>query len=125
MPVGEAVATLARWQGQGAQICYLSSHRRPQHVAQDIAVLKHFGLPAGEVLFGQPADGYADVARRALPDVLIEDECESLGGEVEMTYPHLRADAQARVTGIVVREFEEIDHLPDLLLEVGGVREQD
>jgi hypothetical protein len=125
VPVGEAVAKLARWQGQGAQIRYLSSHRRPEHVAMDIAVLEQFGFPAGEVLFRQAAESYADVARRALPDVLIEDDAESIGGEVEMAYPHLRPDEQARVTGIVVREFEGIDHLPDLLLELRGVREQD
>ena len=46
----------------------------------------------------------------------------AFGGEVEMTYPHLRPDEQARITGIVVREFEGIDHLADTLGELRGVR---
>jgi hypothetical protein len=122
VPVGEAVAKLAQWQRQGAQICYLSSHRKPEDVAKDAAVLERFGFPAGEVLFRQPGESYADVARRAMPDVLIEDDCESIGGEVEMTYPHLRPGEQARITGIVVREFEGIEHLPDTLGELWGMR---
>jgi hypothetical protein len=120
IPVGEASAKLRRWEQQGAEILYLSSHRKPEDVAKDASVLERFGFPAGEVLFRQPDESYADVARRALPDVLVEDDCESIGGEVEMTYPHLRPEEQARITGIVVREFEGIDHLPDT--PVGLVR---
>jgi hypothetical protein len=90
-------------------------HRKPEHVAKDAAVLERFGFPAGEIFFRQPGETYADVARRAAPDVLIEDDCESIGGEREMTYPHLRPEEQARIVGIVVREFEGIDHLPAML----------
>jgi hypothetical protein len=125
VPVGEAVAKLARWHQQGAQICYLSSHRKPEDVAKDAAVLEHFGFPAGEVLFRGPGESYADVARLAMPQVLIEDDCESIGGEVEMTYPHLRPSEQARITGIVVREFEGIEHLPDTLVGLRSVRAED
>jgi hypothetical protein len=125
VPVGEAAAKLARWQGHGAEVRYLSSHRKPEHVVKDAAVLERFGFPAGEVLFRQPGESYADVARRALPDVLIEDDSESIGGEVEMTYPPLRPDEQARITEIVVREFEGIEHRPETLVELRGVREAD
>jgi hypothetical protein len=125
VPVGEAVAKLARWQREGAQICYLSSHRKPEDVAKDAAVLERFDFPAGEVLFRQPGESYADVARRAMPDVLIEDDCESIGGEVEMTYRHLQPDEQVHITGIVVREFEGIDQLPDTLVELRGARAED
>jgi hypothetical protein len=125
VPVGMAVTKLAGWQRHGAQICYLSSHRRPEDVAKDAAVLERFGFPAGEVLFRQPGESYADVARRAMPEVLIEDDCESIGGAVEMIYPYLRPDEQARITGIVVREFEGIDQLPETLLELRGVRAED
>jgi hypothetical protein len=125
VPVGEAVAKLARWQQQGAQIRYLSSHRKPEHVAMDTAVLERFGFPGGEVLFRHPGESYGDVARRAMPDVLIEDDCASIGGEVEMTYLQLRPDEQARITGIVVREFEGIDHLPDTPVELGSVPDEE
>jgi cobyric acid synthase len=100
---------------QGAEIVYLSSHRKPENVAMDASVLERFGFPAGEVLCRQEGQSYAAVARRVMPDVIIEDDCESIGGHVEMTYPHLPAEDQARIAGIVVHEFEGIDHLPDTL----------
>jgi hypothetical protein len=125
VPVGDAVAKLAHWQRQGADICYLSSHRKPEHVAKDAAVLARFGFPAGEVLFRHPGESYAAVARMAMPDVLIEDDCESIGGEVEMTYPQLRPEEQAHITGIVVREFAGIDHLPNMLVDLQGIRAQE
>lgn len=113
MPIGGAAAKLRRWQKQGAEIAYLSSHRTPEDVAKDAAVLRRYEFPEGEVCFRQPGEDYGAAAERAQPDVLIEDDCESIGGAVEMTYPHLRAELRERVTSIVVREFEGIDHLPD------------
>ena len=113
VPVGNAVAKLRRWHKQGAAIVYLSSHRRPEDVAQDAAVLERYGFPAGEVFARRPDEDYGAAAERALPDVLIEDDCESIGGAVEMTAPRLRPELRQRVTCIVVREFEGIDHLPD------------
>ncbi len=71
--------------------------------------------PEGPVYYRQNGESYQDVAGRILPDLLIEDDCESIGGEPHMTYPHLPAELQARVKSIVVKEFEGIDHLPDVL----------
>jgi hypothetical protein len=120
VPVGAAAAKLECWQRHGAEIAYLSPHRKPENVAKDAAVLERFSFPAGQILFRQEGEAYADVARRAMADVLIEDDCESIGGEAEMTYPHLPPEDRARITGIVVREFEGIDHLPDDLEDLVG-----
>ncbi|HLZ55736.1 MAG TPA: hypothetical protein VKR06_02215, partial [Ktedonosporobacter sp.] len=35
VPVGNAVTKLRTWSEQGAEIIYLSSHKRPEHVEQD------------------------------------------------------------------------------------------
>jgi hypothetical protein len=113
VPIGEAVAKLQCWHEQGAQIVYLSSHRDPQDVAKDELVLRRYAFPPGAVLFRQGGDTYGAVAERARPDVLIEDDCESIGGLSQMTYPHLPPEARQRIAVIVVREFEGIDHLPD------------
>ena len=113
VPIGEAVAKLQRWHEQEAQIVYLSSHRDPQDIAKDELVLRRYAFPAGAVLLRQGDDTYGAVAERAQPDVLIEDDCESIGGLPQMTYPHLSPEARQRIAVIVVREFEGIDHLPD------------
>ena len=39
VPVGNAVTKLDRWRKQGAQIDYLSSHRKPEDVAKDASML--------------------------------------------------------------------------------------
>ena len=47
-----------------------------------------------------------------MPDVLIEDDCESIGGEKEMTYTNIREDLKFMTAHISVKEFGGIDHLP-------------
>jgi hypothetical protein len=64
------------------------------------------------VLAREPGEGYGQVAAREMPDVLIEDDCESVGAS-QITYPQIRPDLRARIKSIVVPEFGGIDHLPD------------
>lgn len=73
---------------------------------------KNWAFPPGRVLARQPGETYGDVAERELPDVLIEDDCESIGAD-QITYPQIRPDLQARIKSIVIPEFGGIDHLPD------------
>jgi hypothetical protein len=114
VPVGNAPAQLRRWREQGARIDYLSSHRNAGDVAKDVSVLQKHGFPEGRVLAREAGASYGEVAGRILPDVLIEDDCESIGAE-EITYPQIRPELRARIKSIIVPEFGGIDHLPDSL----------
>ena len=118
VPTGKAVEKLKQWTKQGAQICYLTSHENSAGVEIDKQVLAKYGFPMGEIYWRQNGEAYKDVAERVMPDILIEDDCESIGGEVEMTYPHIREDLKPKIKSIVVKEFQGIDHLPDLLAEL-------
>ena len=113
VPVDNAVRKLQMWRQQGAKIVYLSSHKKVEDVEKDEAVLRKHGFPNGQVFFRQSSEQYEDVAERVLPDILIEDDCESIGGEKEMTYPHIKPQLQTKIKSVVVREFGGIDHLPD------------
>jgi hypothetical protein len=113
LPVGKAVAKLHGWKEQGAEIAYLSSHRKVEDLEADKVVLQSYGFPEGQIYFRQGDEGYGEVAERALPDILVEDDCESLGGENEMTYPQVEPELQAKIQSIVVKEFGGIDHLPN------------
>jgi hypothetical protein len=115
IPVDGSVAKLRRWYEQGAQIAYLSAHRDRKRVAEDAAVLEKYGFPPGRVLARDTEESYGDVAGQELPDVLIEDDCESIGGTVHLTYPQVAPELRARIKSIVVPEFGGIDHLPDAL----------
>lgn len=113
VPVDNAVRKLHAWRQQGAEIVYLSSHKRVEDVEKDKAILRNYDFPDGQVFFRHSGEQYYDVAERVLPDILIEDDCESIGGEKEMTYPHIKPELKAKIKSIVVKEFGGIDHLPD------------
>jgi hypothetical protein len=113
VPIGDAAAKVRRWVAAGAEVVYLSSHRRPEDVAADEAVLRRHGFPSAPVEYRAPGESYADVASRVSPAVIVEDNCESIGGNREMTYPALPERARERIASVVVREFQGIDHLPD------------
>jgi hypothetical protein len=108
VPIEGAVTKLRRWHEQGAEIVYLSPHRDPA----DAVVLEKHGCPPGRILARQPGESYGDVVGREMPDVLIEDDCESIGAG-EIAYPQIRPELRARITSIVVPEFGGLDHLPD------------
>jgi hypothetical protein len=57
---------------------------------------------------------------RPLPNVIVEDDCESIGVAIEMVYPRLKPELKDRTKSIVVREFGGIDHLPDTISELAG-----
>jgi len=118
VPTGKAVEKLKQWMNQGAQICYLTSHEKAAGVEIDEKVLAKYGYPPGEIYWRQSGEAYKDVAERVMPDVLIEDDCESIGGEAEMTYPHIREDLKPKIKSIVVKEFQGIDHLPEKLQDL-------
>ena len=113
IPVGDVVRKLQTWEGQGAEIIYLSSHKNVEDVEKDKVVLRNYAFPEGQVFIRQGGESYSDVAESVLPNILIEDDCESIGGEKEMTYPHIKPELKAKIKPIVVKEFGGIDHLPD------------
>ena len=113
VPVDNVVQKLWTWKKQGAEIAYLSSHKKAEDVERDKIVLQEHGFPDGQVFFRQDGERYSEVAERASPDILIEDDCESIGGEKNMTYPHIHPKSKVKIKSIVVKEFGGIDHLPD------------
>ena len=119
VPTEEAVSKLRNWASQGARITYLSSHRKPSLVDLDAAVLRTHGFPEGELRHRGASGTYAQIVEDVMPDIFIEDDCESFGGPRRMAFPSLRGELQARITSIVVPEFGGLAHLPDDLSALG------
>jgi hypothetical protein len=113
IPVGNAVEKLKSWQKHGAEILYLSSHEIADDVEKDKFVLEKYGFPKGAVFYRQNGESYKDIAERIIPDILVEDDCESIGGEKEMTITFVKPEIKQKIKSIVVKEFSGIDHLPD------------
>jgi hypothetical protein len=81
VPIGKSVEKLRTWQHQGAETYYLTSRTKPDQVAAIQNVLKRHGFPDGELFYRHPNESYANVTERVMPDLLIEDDCASIGGE--------------------------------------------
>ncbi len=118
VPVAKANEKIQSWAKQGAEIVYLSSHESEDDVKRDIIVLNKYNFPDAPVLFKHGSETYAQVAEKVMPDILIEDDCESIGGEVEMTYPHINLEKRKLIKSIVVKEFSGLDNLPNNLNEL-------
>lgn len=122
VPVGNVVEKLRKWQQQGAEIVYLSSHQNGKDVRKDIAVLSKYNFPDAPVLYRRGKETYAEIAERVMPDILIEDDCESIGGEPEMTYTHINPRKKRLIKSIVIPEFSGIDNLPDDINQLKGFK---
>jgi len=113
IPIGNAVAKIKSWQAQGAEILYLSSHETADDVEKDRFVLEKYDFPKNPILYRQNREAYKDIAERIIPDVLIEDDCESIGGEKEMTITFVKPEIKQKIKSIVIKEFGGIDRLPE------------
>jgi len=113
IPIGNAVQKLRAWKKQGLEILYLTSRTKPTEIKAIRDVLLKYGFPEGQLLFRQGHEEYKDVVERVMPDIIVEDNCESIGGKGEMVYTYIKPELKRRVKSIAVREFGGIDHLPD------------
>ena len=118
IPVDNTVEKLKSWQAQGAEILYLSSHETTEDVEKDKSVLEKYGFPKGQIFYRQNGESYKDIAEKIIPDVFIEDDCESIGGEKEMTITFVKPEVKQKIKSIIVKEFSGIDHLPDNIKEM-------
>jgi hypothetical protein len=117
VPIGNAVKKMRNWKNDGAEILYLTSRRKPDEVKKIQDVLKIFKFPEGQLQFRQKDEEYKNVVEKVTPDVLIEDDCESIGGVDEMTITHVNHGIKNNIKSIVIKEFGGIDHLPDKISE--------
>lgn len=124
IPIGSAVEKIKTWQNQGAEITYLSSHRFKRNVEKDRFVLKKYGFPEGQIYHRKFRQAYKNIVEHVMPDILIEDNCESIGGKRAMTYTHVDPKIKSKIKPIAVKEFSGIDHLPDKLNDLLNYKPQ-
>ena len=120
IPVGNSVGKLNNWAKQGAEIVYLTSRRSHAEIQDVQYVLSTNGFPEGRLKFRRGKESYKDIAEAVMPDVLVEDDCESIGGADQMTITRVSPEIKNRIKSIVVKEFGGIDHLPDDITSIYG-----
>ena len=128
VPIGDAVQKLKKWKDQGAEIIYLSPLTKSKGVRDDERaidkyfqdekeMLQRYSFPKGNILHRERDEQYKDIIERIAPEVLIEDDCESIG-EDEIGIMHVKSEIKKRIKSIIIKEFGGIDNLPDDLDEL-------
>ncbi len=118
VPIGNAAQKIKVWKEQGAEIIYLTSRTQKNEIKIIKNLLRKHEFPSGQLLFRKKGKHYKDVTECVIPNVLIEDDCKSIGGSDEMTITHVRSEIKKKIKSIVVREFGGIDELPDRISEL-------
>jgi hypothetical protein len=109
IPVKNAVKKIKTWKEKGCEISYLTSRRLRKEIKQVEDVLKKFNFPKGTLYYRKRGEEYKDVVEKLRPDIFIDDDCESIGGNdiKKLVNPKLN------IKIIIVKEFEGIYHLPE------------
>lgn len=112
IPIGNAAKIIAGWREQGANIIYCTS--RKKKYSYDIAnLLKNYGFPGAFLAVREKKEKYQDIVETLKPDVLIEDDCKSIGGAWQMCISKVKPEIRESIVSIVVHEFQGIDNLPE------------
>lgn len=117
IPIGDSPKKLTKWKQPGVEILYLTSRRKPEQIKNIKSVLNKHHFPSGELLFRKEGEEYKDVVERIIPNVFIEDDCESIG-EDEITISHVNPRIRKRIKSILVKEFAGINHLPEKIRDL-------
>jgi hypothetical protein len=118
VPINLCYEKISRWSAQGAQIAYLTSRRKPADVAAVGLILRKANLPGSALYYRSKGEEYHHIAEQLVPDVLIEDDCRSIGGKRHWTITYVDPLIKRRIHSIIVREFGGIDDLPDTLSDL-------
>lgn len=111
--IANAVGKIQNWVNQGIQIVYITSRKKQQEIDEIQNVFNQNNSPKGLLEYRKANEKYKDVVERIMPDILIENDCESIGGQKEMTITFVKPRVKQKIKSIVVKEFQGIDHLPD------------
>ncbi len=120
VPIGNAAEKLNNWRRQGAEILYLTSRTKEKEIDDIKNVLNKYDFSEGHLFFRKGKEMYKDIAEKVMPDILIEDDCESIGGVDNMTITYVKSEIKEKIKSIIVKEFGGIDHLPDNINELAS-----
>ena len=118
VPIGTSSEKTFDWYKQGADIIYLTSRKRKIQVVTIADILERNNFAPGILISREGNEMYKDIVESVKPDILIEDDCRSIGGKWQMCITYVKPDIKRRIKSIVVKEFQGIDHLPKMAIDL-------
>src|SRR3989454_11196131 len=84
----------------------------PGSLAKVRGALQDAGAPEGELSYRRENEHYGQAPERAAADIIVEDDCESIGGPGQMAYPKLGPDSKTKTNSVIIPEGGGIEPLP-------------
>lgn len=109
-PIGNAVEIVNTWENDGHDI-YLCSYVRNRRYKFIKRIIDFYGMKYTEILCREKGEHYSEIVERIKPDILIEDDCKSIGGQKDWCITNVREEIKARIHSIIVPEFKGIDNV--------------
>ncbi|MGE5627555.1 MAG: hypothetical protein ACM3X7_05480 [Solirubrobacterales bacterium] len=118
VPIKNSVNKIKSWEEQGAEIIYFTSRKRKMDVENISGILLKYNFPKGQLYYRDKGQKYNDIIEMVKPDILIEDDCKSIGGKWQMCITYVKPEVKEKIKSVVVKEFKGIDHLPRLISDL-------
>lgn len=118
IPIGNCIAKINSWSNEGANIVYLTYVKKESSAESAKNILVRYGFPGQYLYHRTKGEKYKDIVEAVKPDILIEDDCKSIGGKWQMSITYVDEKIKDKIKLIVVKEFKGIDLLPDNLTEL-------
>ena len=109
-PIGKAVKIINDLYEQGNEI-YLCSYVRTYRHRFIESIMNYYGVHYTAILCRDKNEEYSNLVEQLIPDILIEDDCKSIGGEKEWCITKVNNNIKKKIKSIIVKEFEGIDAL--------------
>jgi hypothetical protein len=118
VPIGNSVNKINAWHNQGYNIMYLTSRKNMKEVNFIKNILEQFNFPGNYLYYCGKNERYNNIVEEIVPNIFIEDNCNSIGGEKQMSITYVNKEVKERIKSIIVKEFSGIDNLPNDIKEL-------
>jgi hypothetical protein len=109
-PLGKSIKIINDLFNRGNEI-YLCSYVRKNRYHFIKSIMDYYKVNYTEILCRAKGEQYSDLVERICPDILIEDDCSSIGGEKEWCITNVKEDIRKNIKSIIVKEFKGIDSI--------------
>ncbi len=109
-PIGNAINIVNSLYEKGYEI-YLCSYVHKARYNFIKSVVDFYGMRYTEILCRDKGETYSEVVERLKPDILIEDDCKSIGGLKACCITDVKEEIKRDIQSIIVPEFSGIDNI--------------
>lgn len=109
-PIGNAIEVVNGLYNKGHYI-YLCTYVHKTRYNFIKSIIDFYGMKYTEILCRNKGEQYSEIVERIRPNILIEDDCKSIGGQRECCITNVKEEIKSNIQSIIVPEFEGIDSI--------------